>query len=300
MQDFLDAGTDPILLPTPSITGTLTAEANITPTFEDDDATVTAVPTPTPPPGYLVQEALRQTNWIIFAMLDGTPNSQALKNFLSQRPDIVRNTRVLAFAYNTPYQLDTTDISKLTAYFGVYSKTAPFIDASVRALFQESPLNGASPVDIAGIGYQLFSQTQPDPGQVIELYIDDNGNIQSPPSEAPLEQAIGDTLRLQTGIIRDRNGNPVPDGTLVQFIQEDRIQRFISIIAERPTVSGMAQLDYVLEARTGPGQFRITAVSGEATGSQQVDIAIEGSAQVAIIIPTPTATVAPRTNSNRH
>ena len=293
LQDFLDAGTDPILLPTPSITGSLTAEANITSLFEDDDATVTAVPTPTPPPGYQVQEALRQTDWIIFAMLDGTPDSQALKNFLSQRPDIVRNTRVLAFAYNTPYQLDTTDISKLTAYFGVYSKTAPFIDASVRALFQESPLNGAAPVDIAGIGYLLFSQTQPNPVQVIELYIDDNGNIQSPPSEAPLEQAIGDTLHLQTGIIRDHNGNPVPDGTPVQFIQEDRIQRLISIIAERPTVSGVARWDYVLEARTGPGQFRITAVSGEATGSQQVDIAIEGSAQVAIIIPTPTATVVP-------
>ena len=293
LQDFLDAGTEPILLPPLSITGTLTAEANITPLLEDDDATATAVPSPTPPPGYLVQEALRGTDWIIFAMLDGTPDSQALKNFLSQRPDIVRNTRVLAFAYNTPYQLDTTDISKLTAYFGVYSKTAPFIDASVRALFQESPLNGAAPVDIAGIGYLLFSQTQPDPTQVIELFIDDNGNIQSPPSEAPLEQAIGDTLHLQTGIIRDRNGNPVPDGTLVQFIQEDRIQRLISIIAERPTVSGVARLDYVLEARTGPGQFRITAVSGEATGSQQVDIAIEGSAQVAILIPTPTATVAP-------
>jgi beta-N-acetylhexosaminidase len=293
LQDFLAAGTDPILLPTPIVTGTLTAEANLTPLLEDDDATATAVPTPTPPPGYLVQEGLRETDWIIFAMLDGTPDSPALKNFLSQRPDIVRNTRVLAFAYNTPYQLDTTDISKLTAYFGVYSKTAPFIDASVRALFQESPLNGRSPVDIVGIGYLLFSQTQPDPGRVIELYIDDNGNIQSPPSQAPLELAIGDTLHLQTGIIRDRNGHSVPDGTLVQFILEDRIQRLISIIAERPTVSGIARLDYVLEARTGPGQFRITAVSGEATGSQQVDIAIEGSAQVAILIPTPTATVAP-------
>lgn len=291
LQDFLDAGIGPIFLPTPVISGTLTAEAESTPFFEDGSAT--AVPSPTIPPGYLVQEALRDTDWIIFAMLDGAPESRALKNFLSQRPDIVRNTQVLAFAYNTPYQLDTTDISKLTAYFGVYSKTAPFIDASVRALFQESPLNGASPVDIAGIGYLLFSQTQPDPGQVIELYIDEDGIIQSPPSAEPLEAAIGDTLHLQTGVIRDRNGNPVPDGTLVQFIQEDRIQRLVSIVAERPTVAGVARLDYVLEARTGPGQLRITAVSGQATVSQQVDIAIEGAAQVAIIIPTPTITATP-------
>ena len=48
-----------------------------------------------------------------------------------------------------------------------------------------------------------------------------------------------------------------------------------------------------MEARTGPGQFRITAVSGDATVSQQVDIAIGGAAQVAIIVPTPTATTTP-------
>ncbi|MEJ2750814.1 MAG: hypothetical protein P8183_23340, partial [Anaerolineae bacterium] len=129
--------------------------------------------------------------------------------------------------------------------------------------------------------------------QVIELYIANEGNIQSPPSEEPLETAVGDTLHLQTGIIRDHNGNPVPDGTPVQFIQEDRIQGLVSIIADRPTQGGIATLDYVLEARTGPGQFRITAVSGEATVSQQVDIAIEGGAQVAIIVPSPTATATP-------
>ena len=218
LQDFLDAGPGPIVLPTPAITGTLAVEAGVS-VPPSENVTATPIPSPTISAGYRVQEALRDTNWIIFAMLDGAPESQALKNFLAQRPDIVRNTQVLAFAYNTPYQLDTTEISKLTAYFGVYSKTPPFIDASVRALFQESPLNGASPVDIAGIGYQLFRQTQPDPGQVIELYIDDDGNIQSPPSAEPLEAAIGDTLHLQTGIIRDRNGNPVPDGTLVQFNQ---------------------------------------------------------------------------------
>lgn len=291
LQDFLDAGAGPIVLPTPIISGTLTADANVTPLAED--ATATPLPTPTLPPGYLVQESLRETDWIIFAMLDGAPESRALKNFLSQRPDIVRNAQVIVVAFNTPYQLDTTDISKLTAYFGVYGKTAPFIDAAVRALFQETPLTGTSPVNIEGIGYQLFTQTQPDPGQVIELYIADEGNIQSPPSEEPLERAIGDTLRLQTGIIRDHNGNPVPDGTPVRFIQEDRIQGLISIIADRPTQSGIAALDYVLEARTGPGQFRITAVSGDAVVSQQVDIAIEGAAQVAIIVPTPTATATP-------
>ncbi|MEJ2750813.1 MAG: hypothetical protein P8183_23335, partial [Anaerolineae bacterium] len=101
LQDFLDAGAGPIVLPTPIISGTLTAEANATPLV--DDATTTPLPTSTPPPGYLVQEALRETNWIIFATLDGAPESLALRTVLSQRPEIVRNAQGIVFAFNTPY-----------------------------------------------------------------------------------------------------------------------------------------------------------------------------------------------------
>ena len=289
LQAFLDAP-GPIILPTPIITSTVTASPENTPL--PDDVTPTPPPTATPLSGYAVQEALRDTNWIIFAMLDGAPESRALKNFLAVRPDIVRDTRVIVFAYNAPYYLDTTEISKLTAFYGVYSKTDPFIDASVRALFQESLLSGASPVDIEGINYNLFNQTQPDPGQVIELYLADEGTIQAPPSEAPLETLVGETLHLQTGIIQDRNGHAVPDGTVVQFIQLDRIQGLVNIIADIPTMNGVAQLDYVLEAR--PGQFRITAVSGDAAVSQEVDIVVlDEGAQIAIIAPTATATPTP-------
>ncbi len=87
----------------------------------------------------------------------------------------------------------------------------------------------------------------------------------------------------------------VPDGTIVQFVQRDRIQGTVNIISEVPTENGTSRLDYVIEARTGPGQFRITALAGDATISQEVDIAIEDEAQVAIIVPTsaPTATATP-------
>jgi beta-N-acetylhexosaminidase len=196
--------------------------------------------------------------------------------------------------------LDTTDISKLTAYFGVYSKTPPFVDAAARALFQELPLRGASPVDIEGVRYSLLTATQPDPRQVIELYIISEGRPESPPGEAPLEATPGDTLRLQTGRIRDRNGRTVPDGTLVQFIQQDRIQGFTNVIGERPTINGIANLDYLLEARTG--QFRITAVAGDARTSQEVDIAIGETASVSVrpipsatptLMPTPLPTLTP-------
>lgn len=292
LQAFLDEGPGPIFLPTPDNSFNFT-DANGTPL--PPNVTPSPAPTPTTPPSFLVQEALRETDWIIFAMLDGAPESRALSEFLALRPDIIRETRVIVFAYNAPYYLDTTESSKLTAYFGVYSKTEPFIDASVRALFLELPLSGASPVDIEGISYDLFTKTQPDPGQVIELYITEDDGIHAPPSEAPLEYSVGDTLHLQTGIIRDHNGHPVPDGTLVEFIQQDRIQGLINIIAGNLTTNGVAQLDYVLEARTGPGKFRITAESGEAVVSQEVDILIEGGAQVAIIVPTltPTATFEP-------
>lgn len=291
LADFLAAGPGPIPPPptiAPTTTPTPDPEGSPTP----EGPTPTPLPTPTIPPPFLVQTALQQADWIIFAILDDQAQAggvQALRQFLAQRPDLARSARVIVFAFDTPYYLDTTEISKLSAYFGVYSKTEPFVSAAVRALFQESPLRGASPVDIEGIGYHLFNVTQPDPRQVIELYVVSDGQLQSPPGEAPLEATPGETLRLQTGVLVDRNGNRVPDGTIVQFIQQDRIQGFISVLGERPTVNGVANLDYLLEARTG--QFRITAVSGEARSSQEVDIAIGETAAVSVRpIASPTAT----------
>jgi beta-N-acetylhexosaminidase len=296
LEAFLDAGPGLIFPPLPI---TDTSEFTSIPEIITQTLfTPTPLPTLTPAPEFLVQEALLETNWIIFNLLDASETSQALGRFLEERPDIVSNSRVIVFAYNAPYYLDTTEISKLTAYYGIYSKIKPFIDASVRTLFQESPPSGASPVTIEGISYDLSRQTQPNPQQIIQL--------QHAPNEILLEQevnnnppsfVIGDILRLQTGVILDRNGHPVPDGTLVQFIQQDRIQGTLNIIATLPTTDGMAQLDYVLEARTGPGRFRITAESGSATLSQEVDITIEGTGEgipeVTVIIATIPPTITP-------
>ncbi len=285
LNDFLAATPDE-LLPTVPISPTLTPEAG-------SDATPQPEVTAVPPAPVLIQSQIEQADWIIFAALDLSDPDNALTNFLAQRPDIVSNTRVIVFAYNAPYYLDTTEISKLTAYFGIYSKIDPFIDASVRALFLESPLSGAAPVDIDGVNYRLFEQTQPDPEQVIELFIvTDTGSAEAPPGEAPLGASIGETLHLQTGVIRDRNGNPVPDGTTVRFEQRDLVLEATTIIEEVATVGGVAQLDYVLPERTRDGRIRITAVSAPALQSQQVDISIGEAASVSIITPTnaPTAT----------
>ncbi len=272
---------------------------NPTPTLENEP---TPVPTPTlpPPPEFLIQESLRDADWIIFTLLDVRDSSQILSDFLEQRPDIASNIPTIVFAYNAPYFLDTTEISKLTAYYGLYSKSEAFLDTSVRALFQEIALSGRPPVSIEGISYDLFSQTQPDPNQTIELYaVAPSSNDDSEDAE-PANFVVGDTLHLQTGPILDHNGNPVPDGTVVQFNQFDRIQGTQTIIANASTINGIARLDYILEASTGPGQFRITAVSGTATSSQEVDIIItgdevEGTPAVTVIIATlpPTATSTP-------
>lgn len=296
LDAFLNAGPGPIALPTPLPTPTAAADE---PTVEPAE-TPTPEPTATPPADFRVQEALREADWIIFAMLnDGAnttdPYAGALSRFLSQRPDLAASRQVIVMAHDAPYFLDSTEISKLTAFYGVYSRTNPFIDAAVRALFLESPLAGAPPVSVDGIRYDLFRQTQPNPAQIIKLFLVLDGETQAPPAERPVDAAIGEILTLQTGIITDRNGNPVPDGTVVRFMLRDRIQGTDTIIGDNPTVSGSARLDYILDARMGPGQFRITAESGEATLSEEVDIVIEDEAQLAIIVPTsaPTATATP-------
>jgi beta-N-acetylhexosaminidase len=288
LEDYLEGGEQIISVPGPVVTATAAPDdSSTTPGGE----TPTPSPTPTPPPAFFVQAALDDADWILFAMLDPNPaadSSDALAQFLDQRPDVARNSKVIVFAHNAPYFLDATQISQLTAYYGVYSKMAAFVDASVRAMFLEVPLRGRSPVSIEGIRYDLRQVTKPYPLQVIELYILDENIPTSPVSEEPLEVVPGSTLRLQTGVIVDHNGNNVPDGTMVQFIQQDRIQGFVNVIDEKPTVGGVANLDYLLEARTG--NFRITASAGEASASQEIDIVIGENAIVSVNTLTPTAT----------
>lgn len=309
LDAFLQAGPGPIALPTPPISPTLTVEeqlaAELTAEAAPEETPTDAPPptpavTPTPPADYRVQEALRDADWLVFGLLDAGANSTdqhafALNRFLAQRADLASNRQVVVLAYDAPYFLDSTEISKLTAYYGIYSRTEAFIDSSIRALFLESPLTGAPPVDVEGIRYDLFTQTQPDPAQIIELFFVIEGQSQSPSGQQPTAAQIGETLNLQTGVVEDRNGNQVPDGTLVRFMLRDRVQGTVTILGDRPTRDGMARLDYVLDASMGPGQFRITAESGEAVLSQEVDIVIEDDAQVAIIVPTPqpTATIEP-------
>ena len=181
----------------------------------------------TEPDTLAVERDLKRANWIVFGMLSDRsdiPSYQTLRQFLSERPDLFQQKRLVVFAFCAPYFLDATNISKLTAYYGLYSKTPQFVDVAAYLLFRELRPGGASPVSIRGIGYNLNEALFPDPEKVISLELDlphnevqANATITPTPTPPP-EFHIGDVIPLRTDVILDHNGNPVPDGTPVAFI----------------------------------------------------------------------------------
>jgi hypothetical protein len=177
--------------------------------FGDLDAWLTA---PDDPANAATADAVTGAQWILFAMSeynpDARPVSGAVRRFLDATPIDLRNKYLIAFSFNAPYYLDSTEISKLSAYFAVYSKTDASIEAAFRALFGDVTPGGHSPVNVNGIFYNIAEVTQPDPSQTIPLAVfgQDAGAV-------PDEGAIG----LVAGPVVDRNGNRVADGTLVSF-----------------------------------------------------------------------------------
>lgn len=238
---------------------------------------------------------IEEADWIIFAMLDVNlddyPDSDAVKLFLKQLSDSLRNKKIVVLAYNAPYYLDTTEISKLTAYYGIYSKVPAFIDASVRALFREFTLQGAPPVTVQGINYDLILRMEPDPDQVIEIMPVSASMEGTSTGETPgsIGVKVGDTLELRTGIVKDKNGHPVPDGTPVVFRFFYPAETLELPRLETTTVNGIAEAAIKLE-RTG--QLEITAASGPALKSITLVVTIEGDepARIATLVPTATAT----------
>jgi beta-N-acetylhexosaminidase len=240
----------------------------------------------------ILQNDLNSTNWIIFMMLDqddDRPNSKTVQRFLAERPDLYRDRQVIVFAANAPNYLDSTDISKLTAYFGLFSKSPPFIDIAARVLFKEiARPPGALPVSVPSVGYDLILATSPDPDQEIIVRLDIPGwdSIEdTPPGDSPPfpEYKVGDVIPLITEIIIDNNNNPVPNNTPVQFS--------ITINGEEtPPIStttngGYAQTNYIVEQS---GTLAINAVSGIAESNILVfEIPIQE------ITPEPSPTITP-------
>lgn len=252
--------------------------------------------------------SLQQANWIIFTITDvqaARPASTALKQLLSTRANLLANKRLIVFAMNAPYYLDATDISMITAYYGLYGKSSSFVDSAARILFQELTPSGALPVSVAGVGYDLINATSPDPSQVIPLYLDlPEASLPTPtaaatpePTPAPSFQ-VGDSLPLRTGVILDHNRNPVPDGTVVRFLFSNGADATAVQQIETTTANGIARASYRI---TIQGTLDIRVISDTAVTSQvlRLDV-IEGqAAMVTAVMPTslptetPTPTLAP-------
>jgi beta-N-acetylhexosaminidase len=242
-----------------------------------------------------LETALGQTNWVVINMLDAEPGqaqTALLHRFLSERQDLLRDKHVVVFAFNAPFFLDATDISKVAAYYCLYSKSAPFVEVAARILFRELTPSGTLPVSVDGIGYDLASAITPDPTQLIELSLDlpsvltPAADIQTPAgaTSTPFFR-VGDTLSAQTGIIIDHNGHPVPDGTGVQFkIAMNGAGGYVQQI-NSATVQGVARASFNIDR---PGLLEISASSSPAISSVvlQLNVTSEGSS-VTIITPTP-------------
>lgn len=241
---------------------------------------------------------LQNADWVVFSILNldpKKPESYTLVKFINSREDLIRNKKILVFAFNAPYYLDATDISKVSAYYCVYSKASPFIDIAARILFQEHFPTGASPVSVPGNGYELIDAMSPDPEQIIQLTIDSPEIPISPdaspqPTEIP-SFYIGDSLPLRAGLIIDYNHHPVPDGTVVKFIITTNEETGSSQQIEATTQDGIARTSYRI---INPGLIQIRVVSEPATISNELQLQVtEGeAAQITAIEPTlqPTST----------
>jgi beta-N-acetylhexosaminidase len=210
-------------------------------------------------------------------------------------------------AYNSPYYLDATEISKLDAYYGLYSRVEPFIEVSARALMGEGGFaapTGMSPVSIEGVIYDVFEQTAPDPNQTIRLVIyaiNDEIQIRPTPEDGTPEPTsenrpgqVNDKLTLRTGVIRDRNQRVVPDGTPVEFLltySPDEGGLPFSIQVD--TLNGIAETDFVLQ-RAEPLEISVRSKSAQTSDSIRFTPGEEENLlEVVTLTPTETPTPTP-------
>lgn len=243
--------------------------------------------------------AVDSANWIVIGMLDAdvkaSRTAQALKDFLALRADALRDKKIVIFAFGAPYHLDSTEVTKLSAYFALYGRTPAAQEAAVRALFGEYG-QGASPVSVPAINYVLSEQTQPDPRQIIPLAPlgATDATTRTTGTPIPLAPRLNDTLRVRAGPIVDRNGRLIPDGTPIQFIlayptegvREPQERR----VASR---NGYAETTITFERK---GKLQISARTDTARQSDIIEANISDAAgEVVVSRPTafPTVTSEP-------
>lgn len=249
-----------------------------------------------------IEDVLGRATWIVISMADVNGDQLTLlRGFFSERPNLIRNKNIILFSFTAPYYLDATDITKLTAYYVLYSKQPAFVDVAARLLFQQVPPQGASPVSIPAVGYDLLIETSPDPAQLIPLALEQvetagplEGTLTPQPTPSPKPYRIGDTIAVRAGPVRDRNNNIVPNGTPVRFTMSTRDESGgILGLVDAETIDGVAHATFEIDK---PGSVEIRVVSEPAIISEVIQLtASTESVEVAVIQPvvTPTITQTP-------
>ena len=237
-----------------------------------------------------------QATWIILAQQtldEGVQQADAARLLLRNQPGLIAGKRVTLFMFGPPHNLAAEDLRPVTGgAYALYSIERPFVDEAVRALFGASLPGGASPISIAAIDYDLVSQTEPDPNQSIELLV---GERSGPGTTTPVAPSlkVGDSVVIRTGIIVDRNGNPVPDDTPVQFTLSYPGTENPSEKLNAVTSYGSASITVTIKFN---GRLEAEAASEPALSSVRLQLTIaEGNVTVIQTIerPTPTPTRLP-------
>lgn len=241
-----------------------------------------------------IEDVLGRSTWIVISLAEVNGNQlNVLRRFFSERPDLIRNRNIILFSFTAPYYLDATDISKLTAYYVLYSRQPAFVDIAARLLFQqEVSLQGSSPVSIPAVEYDLLIETSPDPAQVIPLSLEQaeitetpDGTVTPEPTEIPAYR-IGDTIAVRAGPVMDRNNHIVPDDTVVRFTMSTRDDSGGILEQEDAnTTDGIARATFVIDK---PGSVEITVVSDPANISEVVQI-IASTERVDVTVVPPVA-----------
>jgi hypothetical protein len=242
----------------------------------------------------LVLASLNDAQWIVFATtgLNNGADSQVLKRFLSSQANLV-DAHLVVCAFGPPYELDSTEVSKLDLFYAVYSHGGAFVDTAARAFFSDLVSPGSSPVDVPAVNYFLPTQTMPDPSQVISLFlVNEAGEELTPTTRSNIH--INDIINIRTGIIVDRNTHIIPDNTPVQFYlsypQEGIDQTRVS-----ESLDGVAETSVTLDR---VGQLHITVKSEPAVSSLRLELTIrDDGVTITEVEPTPTPTATPTPTS---
>ncbi len=147
------------------------------------------------------------------------------------------------------------------------------------------PWAGSPPVSVAGINYVLINRLEPAAGQIISL-----GQAGTPldVSGKAASIQIGSRIVLETGVILDRNGHAVPDGTPVEFRLRYPVEGLDLAPKIETAAGGRARTTVTLDR---PGELWITVQAGDAKDSARIVLKVGGDApgSIATVLPSPTS-----------